>query len=205
MTALLLAAAITAATNAVPEEAFAEDASAPEILAACRAMIPTDVTIEGHINRRSRRGTEIAAYSYVLTRKGGETDLSFKDKSGNDVPFEKEGRLLDTDIAWSDIAMDFLWWDDVSFANPDETDGESLHGISCKTLLLKKGERAYCAWIDRRTGALLQAHEMRNGKTVREIFCTSLKKFDGKWAPKNIEVGPPGAKYRTKIVVETVK
>ncbi len=183
--------------------AFAEDATAQEILSACRAMIPGDVTIKGHVNRRSRRGTEIAAYKYKLVRSGGETDLTFTDKEGRVVPFERHGRLLDTDVTWSDLTMDFLWWDDVSF--DEEAEAESLQGIICKVLLLKKGERAFRAWIDRRTGAMLQANEVRGGRTVREIFCTSLKKFGDRWSPKHIEVGPPGAKYRTKIVVEDVK
>jgi hypothetical protein len=52
---------------------------------------------------------------------------------------------------------------------------------------------------------MLQAHELVKGEVKRELFCTSLKKFGNRWAPKNIEVGPPGAKYRTKIVVEDVK
>ncbi len=219
----ILAAAILAATpgatNAVPaaqpdaadealkamteKPAFAEDASAQEILAACRAMIPRDVTITGHVNRRSRRGTEIAAYRYRLVRSGGETDLSFTDKEGNDVPFERHGRLLDTDVTWSDLTMDFLWWDDVTF--DEEAESESLQGIMCKVLLLKKGNRSFRAWIDRRTGAMIQANEVRGDRTVREIFCTSLKKFGDRWSPKNIEVGPPGAKYRTKIVVEDVQ
>lgn len=219
----LLAAALLAAANPAPiadgasgdagealaayanAEAFGEDATAREILAACRAMVPTNVTISGHVNRRSRHGTEIAAYRFTLTRKNGETDVAFTDKSGAPVPFEHKGRLLDTDVRWNDLAMDFLWWDDVEFADPDGGTSESLHGIACRVIVVTGGDCSYKAWIDRRTGALLQAHELRGGKTVREIFCTSLKKFGDRWSPKNIEVGPPGAKYRTKIVIEDVR
>lgn len=193
--------------------AFEESASAREILLACRAMVPTNVTVKGHVNRRSRHGTEKAAYSYVLTRLEGKTSLTLRDKEGN-VVFEKKEeapgaasqkveRIGETDITWSDLSMDFLWWNDVSF--DEKAESESLTGIVCKVLLLRNGKRAFRAWIDRRTGALIQANEVWDGKTVREIFCTSLKKFGEKWSPKNIEVGPPGAKYRTKIVVEDVE
>ena len=61
------------------------------------------------------------------------------------------------------------------------------------------------AWVDRRTGAMLQAEESADGRVLRELFCTSLKKFGERWAPRNIEVGPKGARYRTKIVVENVQ
>jgi len=182
---------------------FGENATAREMVEGCRAMVPEKVEISGHINRRSRHGTQVAAYRYVLKRERGETDLSVSDKDGKPVEVKKEGRLLDTDVTWSDLTLDFLWWDDVSF--DEKREAESVQGVICRVLLLKKGVRAVRAWVDRRTGAMLQAEEVSDGKVVRELFCTSLKKFGDRWAPKNIEVGPPGAKYRTKIVVEDVK
>ncbi len=214
--AFMLAAAEPAAAPAVSsgaldeafasinsQPAFAEDATAREMLEGVRAMLPQDVDVSGHINRRSRHGTEVAAYRYTLKRKGGETFLKLYDKAGKELEFEKGGRLLDTDVTWSDLATEYLWWDDVKF---DETaESESLQGIVCRVLLVSDGDRSVRIWIDRRTGAMLQAQEMKSGKVVREMFATSIKKFGEKWSPKNIEVGPPGAKYRTKIVVEDVK
>jgi hypothetical protein len=182
---------------------FSENATALEMINGCRSMIPADVEIRGHINRRSRRGTEIAAYRYILKRLNGKTELSIFDKNGKSVEFKKEGRLLDTDITWSDLTLDYLWWNDISFDAVKES--ETAQGIICRVLLLKNADRTVRVWIDKRTGAMLQAHELVNGEVKRELFCTSLKKFDDRWAPKNIEVGPPGAKYRTKIVVENVK
>lgn len=182
---------------------FSENATAREMIDGCRSMIPADVEIRGHINRRSRRGTEVAAYRYILKRSNGRTDLSIFDKNGKGVEFKKEGRLLDTDITWSDLTLDYLWWNDISFDTVKES--ETTQGIICRVLLLKNGDRTVRVWIDKRTGAMLQAHELVKGEVKRELFCTSLKKFDDRWAPKNIEVGPPGAKYRTKIVVEAVK
>lgn len=180
-----------------------ENASASSMLVTCRAMIPSDVVITGHINRRSRRGTEKAAYRYVLTRSSKGTELELTGKDGKSVPFKREGRIADTDVTWSDLTLDFLWWDDVSFDADSER--ETIQGIICRVLLLKKGERSIRIWIDKRTGAMIQAQELADGKVVREFFCTSIRKFGKRWAPRNIEVGPPGAKYRTKIVIDDVK
>ena len=214
MTALLAAALLAAAAPDGAADAFAaatgseapaiaESASAAEVIAACRLMVPAKVAVRGHINRRSRHGTQVAAYGYELTRTDGGTDLKITDRAGREVAFEKGGRLLDTDVTWSDLSLDFLWWDDVAFDGGG--DAESSHGFLCKVLVLKNGERSVKVWIDRRTGAMLQAKEVAGDKVVREVFCTSLRKFGGRWAPRNIEVGPPGAKYRTKIVVESVE
>lgn len=208
LAAVFFAAAAPNAESSVMEAlsekpVFSENATAAEMIEGCRAMVPRDVEIRGHINRRSRRGTQIAAYRYVLKRVKGETELSITDKEGRSIEFKKRGRLLDTDITWSDLTLDYLWWNDVSF--DAEKESETAQGILCRVVLLKNGERTVRVWIDKRTGAMLQAHELVKGEVKRELFCTSLKKFGDRWSPKNIEVGPPGAKYRTKIVIEDVK
>ena len=181
---------------------FDENATASEMLAVCRAMVPANVEIRGHLNRRSRRGTSIAAYKYVLKRENGVVFLSVSDKDGKSVELKPEGRLLDTDITWSDLSLDYLWWTDVEF--DAQREAESLQGVICRVLRLRNGEREVRIWIDRRSGAMLQAEEISGGKVSRELFCTSLKKFGDRWAPRNIEVGAPGAKYRTKIVIDDV-
>ena len=189
---IALAAALLISTNA----------PAAEVVANCRSMIPADAELKGRIVLRSRKGIVQAEYGYDLVRKAGATDLKLT-KDDKDVEFEKSGQILGTDVTWSDLTLDYLWWKDVSF--DESRSGASLQGIMCKVLLLKNGGREVRAWVDRRTGAMLQAEESTDGKVVRELFCTSLKKFGERWAPKNIEVGPKGARYRTKIVVEDVQ
>ena len=190
------------------EQVISDDCTPARVLELCRAMVPADVVIGGRVNRRSRHGRTVASYGFVLKRRAGVTELELRDEKGEAVSFEKGGRILDTDLTWNDLAMDFLWWKDVSF--DEKAEAESMSGILCKVLFLKQGDHAYRAWIDRRTGAMLQANELvlKDGvwTTVREVFCTSLKKFGERWAPKNIEVGPTnGPKYRTKIVIESVE
>lgn len=179
------------------------NATAAQVVAACRRMIPPRVTIEGHINRRSRRGTEVAAYTYKLTRRASETQLEVWDKEGKAIEIKPNGRLLDTDVTWSDLTLDYLQWPDCAF--DPEKEQESVQTVTCQVLLLKKDARQVRAWIDRKTGALMQAEELADGEVIRRMFGTSIKKFDGVWAPRTIEVGAPGAKYRTKIVVDKLE
>ena len=207
MTAAILCAALLAAVPPGPAEpvshALPTNATAAQVVAACRRMIPSNVTIEGHINRRSRRGTDVAAYTYKLTRRAGETQLEVRDKEGTAVEVRPGGRLLDTDVTWSDLTLDYLLWPDCAFDPVREQ--ESVQTVSCQVLLLKKGPRTVRVWIDRKTGALMQAEELAGDEVVRRMFGTSIKKFDGVWAPRTIEVGKPGAKYRTKIVVDKLE
>ncbi len=185
------------------ESVIGENATAKEIVACCRSTIPSNVEISGHINRRSRHGVSVAAYRYNLKRINGETSLEVFNKEGEKVSFEKGGRLLDTDVTWSDLTLDYLWWGD--YAIDAEKDGESVQTISCKVIVFRQAAREVRVWIDPKTGALVQAEESENGKVTRRLFGTSIKKFGDRWAPHNIEVGTPGSKYRTKIVIDELK
>ena len=73
-------------------------------------------------------------------------------------PFEKEGRILKTDVTWSDLTLDYLGWDDFSF--DAEREGETVHGQVCAVVLMRRGNRTVRVWVDRKTGALMQAEEL---------------------------------------------
>ena len=189
---IALAAAFLISTN-VP---------AAEVAANCRSMIPADAELKGRIVLRSRRGIVQAEYGYDLARKAGETDLKIT-KDGKDVEFGKTGRILGTDVTWSDLTLDYLWWDDVSY--DAEREGESVHGQVCTVIVMKKGERQVRVWVDRKTGALMQAEEIEGGKAVRRLWGTRLKKFGERWMANVVEVETIGSGHRTKITVEELK
>ena len=189
---IAIAAALLISTNA----------PAAEVVANCRSMIPADAELKGRIVLRSRRGIVQAEYGYDLVRKAGATDLKLT-KDDKDVEFEKSGQILGTDVTWSDLTLDYLWWEDVSF--DAEREGETVHGQVCTVIVMKKGERLVRVWVDRKTGALMQAEEMKNGKAVRRLWGTRLKKFGERWMANVMEVETTGSGHRTKITVEELK
>lgn len=189
---IALAAALLISTNA----------PAAEVVANCRSMIPADAELKGRIVLRSRKGIVQAEYGYDLVRKAGATDLKLT-KGDKDVEFEKSGQILGTDVTWSDLTLDYLWWDDVSF--DAEREGETVHGQVCTVIVMKKGERQVRVWVDRKTGALMQAEEMKEGKAVRRLWGTRLKKFGERWMANVMEVETVGSGHRTKITVEELK
>ena len=189
---IALAAALLISTNA----------PAAEVVANCRSMIPADAELKGRIVLRSRKGIVQAEYGYDLVRKAGATDLKLT-KDDKDVEFEKSGQILGTDVTWSDLTLDYLWWDDVSF--DAEREGETVHGQVCTVIVMKKGERQVRVWVDRKTGALMQAEEMKDGRAVRRLWGTRLKKFGERWMANVMEVETVGSGHRTKITVEELK
>lgn len=186
-------ASLMIATNATPRD----------LVMNCRTMIPANVELEGRIILRNRRGIVQSEYDYLLKRNNGKTDLQLKDDDGKAVPFEKEGRILKTDVTWSDLTLDYLWWDDFSFDKERET--ESVHGQKCAVVVMKKGERTVRVWVDRKTGAMMQAEEFSGEKPLRRLWGTRIKKFGNRWMANVMEVETIGSGHRTKITVEKMK
>jgi len=194
---IALLASFLIATNATPAE----------LVANCRAMIPADVQLEGRIILRNRRGISQAEHDYVLTRKAGSTSLTVDGQAVDEAKVkgegEQRGNILGTDVTWSDLTLDYLWWTDVGF--DAERESETVHGQMCSVVVLKKGPRTVRAWIDRKTGALMQAEELCDGKPVRRLWGTRIKKFGERWMANVMEVETLGSGHRTKITVENLK
>jgi len=203
----LLAALLIGLAACFPQ-ARADEAVAAEgvgegpgsLVESCRTMVPANVELEGRIILRNRRGIVQAEYSYTLRRRNGETSLEVRDPSGEPVAFEKAGRLLGTDVTWSDLTLDYLWWDD--FGYDEERESETVHGQVCSVILMRKEDRTVRVWVDRKTGAMMQAEELASGKAVRRLWGTRIKKFGDRWAPNVLEVETLGSGHRTKITVE---
>lgn len=177
--------------------------TAQDLVESCRTMIPANVEFSGRIILRNRKGIPQAEYGYTLARNAGNTELKIVDADGKDVPFEKEGRILKTDVTWSDLTLDYLWWDEFSF--DQERESETVHGQVCAVVVMRKGERTVRVWVDRKTGAMMQAEEFRGETPIRRLWGTRIKKFGERWMANVLEVETVGSGHRTKITVETLK
>ena len=192
---IAILAGILLSTNATPRE----------LVMSCRSMIPANVELSGRIILRNRRGIPQAEHNYVLTRSNSVTRLTVDGK-----PVESPSSLgphpsplFNTDVTWSDLSLDYLWWDDFSFDAMRE--GETVHGQVCSVVVMKKDGRTVRVWVDRKTGALMQAEELKDGKTVRRLWGTRIRKFGERWMANVLEVETLGSGHRTKITVEEMK
>ena len=185
------------------------NATARELVTSCRTMIPADVELSGRIILRNRKGIPQAEHDYVLTRSNSVTRLAVDGQAvmaPSDAKATEQANdltICKTDVTWSDIALDYLWWDDFSFDS--EREGETVHGQVCAVVVMKKGERAVRVWVDRKTGALMQAEELKGGKAVRRLWGTRIRKFGERWMANVLEVETIGSGHRTKITVEKMK
>ena len=191
---IALLASLIISTNATPRE----------LVASCRSMIPAKAEISGRIILRNRKGIPQAEHAYTLSRSAGRTELKV---DGEPLPqpaaTEKAQPILGTDVTWSDLTLEYLWWDESEF--DVERESETVNGQNCAVLLLKKGARTVRVWVERKTGAMMQAEELEDGAMKRRLWGTRLKKFGERWVPNVLEVETAGSGHRTKITVEDLK
>lgn len=191
---IAILASFLIATNATPRE----------LVANARTMIPANVELTGRLVMRNRRGVVQKEFDYVYTRRDRATSLIVDGQPYDLTPnAEAPASILGTDVTTSDLTLDYLWWDDASF--DDEREGETVNGQKCAVVVLKKGPRAVRVWVDRKTGALMQAEETDGDRTLRRLWGTRLKKFGERWMANVMEVETLGSGHRTKITVETLK
>lgn len=206
---LAILASLLISTNATPRE----------LVMSCREMIPSEVELTGRLVMRNRRGITQSEYDYIYTRKAGVPSLTINgeeyplytsspststiDNPQSTIKGKIKGTIKGTDVTVSDITLDYLWWDDFSF--DEEREGETVNGQVCAVVVLKKGNRLVRVWVDRKTGALMQAEEFEGDKAVRRLWGTRIKKFGERWMANVMEVETLGSGHRTKITVETLK
>ena len=192
-------------------------AAALDILANCRAMLPVEpVTMKGSIVLRNRRGIPSGEYDYTLrsdrTSIPAKLSMEFREHDTTNVLVRHEllrpgpvpeGRILETDVTWMDLTLDFLWWPKAEF--DAEREGETVHGQKCDVILVSNGAKQVRAWCDKKTGCLMQAEELEDGKPRRRLWGTRIKKFEGRWFPNVLEVETIGSRHRTKIIVDELK
>lgn len=158
------------------------------------------------------RGETNAMASVVISRRLGQRPVIRLTKAGGAEAEIVESPLacvLGTDVTWLDLTFDFLWWPRVEYEESRE--GESVHGQKCSVILVKpevpiEGLSAVRLWVDKKTGCLMQAEQVgADGKPLRRLWGTRVKKFDGKWMVSVLEVETLGSRHRTKITVDDLK
>ena len=180
------------------------NATARELVTNCRTMIPANVELSGRIILRNRKGIPQAEHDYVLTRSNAVTRVKVDGEIlPSPSPSDFSSSVRGTDVTWSDLTLDYLWWEDFSY--DAEREGETVHGQVCAVVLLKKGDRTVRVWVDRKTGALLQAEEFKGDEPLRRLWGTRIKKFGERWMANVLEVETIGSGHRTKITVEEMK
>lgn len=158
------------------------------------------------------RGETNEIASVTISRRQGMAPvirLSREGASESEIVDTPLANVQGTDVTWLDLTFDFLWWPNASYER--EREGESVHGQKCVVIFVRpeiriEGLSGVRLWVDRKTGCLMQAEQVgEDGRPIRRLWGTRVKKMDGKWMVSVLEVETLGARHRTKITVDGLR
>ncbi len=156
-----------------------------------------------------RGETNLLSTAVIKRPAKGEPIIELTDKAGKVTNPSIIDSVMDTDVTWLDLTLDFLWWLDPVFE--EEKEGETVHGQKCAVILVAppvpiKGMAAVRLWADKKTGCLMQAEQLgETMESIRRLWGTRVKKFGDRWMVSVLEVETLGSGHRTKIIVEELR
>ena len=116
-------------------------------------------------------------------------------------------RVQGADVTWLDVTLGFLWWQNPTLVNKTE----KIRGRLCDIVdIFPPTPVPNCAkiriWLDRETKLLMQAEEHSpTGRINRRLWVRAVKKFNGRWMVRDLEVEMQGSGYRTRLHIEDVR
>ncbi len=156
----------------------------------------------------------------TITRQHGESP-EFNYASGDPLVLRPTPNLSktirNTDITWLDLTLSVLWWKPEQKITTGSVRGRDCYIIkvrrpttdsSKKTLKNMKNTTHNAArlWIDKKAHVLMQAEEINSeNKAIRRLWVKSIKKINGRWMIKDMEVTGSSADIRTRLTVRNVK
>lgn len=146
----------------------------------------------------------------ILTRVDGRATIRLFDDQNieSTVPPRFNSRIGETDITWMDLSLDYLWWPNAE--RRPELD-ERILSRQCLVIDMTPptpipGCKVVRLWIDRSMGYMLQAEHIGPlGKPIRRMWVQMVKKMQGRWMIRDLEIETVGLERRTRLFVEALE
>ena len=156
----------------------------------------------------------------TITRQRGEAP-EFSYASGKPLVLRPTPNLSNpirnTELTWFDLTLSFLWW-----IPETEVTTDSIRNRDCYVITVKRPpeqnseslnetnkQNSYTAarlWVDKKAHVLLQAEAINHdNQAIRRLWVKSIKKVNGKWMIKDMEVAGSSADNRTRLTVRDVQ
>ena len=194
---------------------YSEPIPADSILAFVRTKLPNDpLKLTGTLKVRTKKGftkTSLpvemeldwgAAEPTAAYRIGDQTlDITWN----NDLPsyvFSKGGTLptddiLGTGLNWADLSFSMLWWPNAKLIDEEKKINRDCYVIDVPVPDSKNTMRL---WIEKKMGMLLETQTLdAQKKEIRRMKIKSIKKMDGMWVAKDLEIRNKASGNKTTL------
>ncbi len=185
-------------------QAYSEPLPADDILAYVRTKLPTDsIQLTGTLKVRTKKGfTQIrlpvemnldwgAANPTASYQIGKESlDIVWKNDQPNYTFSNTQNRptsnILDTGITWADLSFSVLWWPNSQLVGEEKKINRPCYVVDVP---VPESSHIMRLWIEKKMGMLLEVRTLdAQKKELRRMKIKSIKKMDGMWVAKDLEI-----------------
>ncbi len=196
---------------------YSELSSGDEILAMVRTKLPADpLKLTGSLKVRTQKGFTKAnlpvemelnwgAAEPSATYRIGEESLgitwnddrpSYQFSNSENSP---TNHILGTGMSWADLSFSVLWWPDAKLVKEDKKINRECYVVDVPVPDSKNTMRL---WIEKKMGMLLEAQTLDAAKKeLRRMKIKSIKKIDGMWVAKDLEIADKQSGNKTTLQI----
>jgi len=194
---------------------------ADDILAYVRTKLPADpIALTGTLKVRNPKGFTLtrlpvemeldwgAVKPSAAYRIGDETlDISWQ-QGYPSYTFSTEGALpssaiLGTGITWADLSFSVLWWPNAKLIDEGKKINRECYVVDVP---VPDSPNTMRLWIEKKMGMLLEAQTLDEEKQqIRRMKIKSIKKMDGMWVAKDLEITDKASGNKTALQITDLK
>ncbi len=183
---------------------FAEPIPADDILAYVRTKLPSDpIKLTGTLKVRTKKGFTKTSLPVEMELDWGSAqptahyrigDESLEITWNNNQPTyhfstpntQPTSNILDTGINWADLSFSVLWWPRSKLINEEKKINRECYVVDVP---VPDSSETMRLWIEKKMGMLLEAQTLdADKKEIRRMKIKSIKKMDGMWVAKDLEI-----------------
>jgi hypothetical protein len=156
---------------------------------------------------------EIRGVALLSYNRKGDTDRQWlyipaTERTRSVTPRERSEKFAGTDFTYEDVQERVL--DDFNYQLVSENeviDGHKTYKVEGKPVDASRSQYRYVYyWIAQNVPVILHAEMYdRDGKLVRELHASALKKVSGIWGARHVEMQSVGGKTRTVLTIDEAK
>ncbi len=196
---------------------LAEPLLADDILAFVRSSLPSDpITLTGRLKVRTANGFTKANLPVVMELNWGakkpfahyridteSLDITWENKQprytfSNDQNTPTSD-ILETGITWADLSFSVLWWSGAQLIDEEKKINRDCFVVDVP---VPDSPNTIRLWIEKKMGMLLEAQTLdAKKKQIRRMKIKSIKKIDGMWVAKDLEIQDKATGSRTTLQI----
>jgi len=117
--------------------------------------------------------------------------------------FDPNSKILDTGIRWADLSFSMLWWKGGTVYGSEKKKGRDCYVVD---LPVPGTTDTMRLWVEKKMGLLMETQRFNAEKEqIQRVKVISLKKVDGMWVVKDLEITHTGSRNKTTLRIDDLK